>query len=160
MNAAREFCLCNKDVGGIQPSKGNDPACIGVALRGGSYNRSSGAGLFGLDLECYRSNRNRRVGVRPALAPSRRKPGGYGFRDGTGAKVDRFLPGAKRGNSSLPARQVGNERGAGNLGKTDAEDCPSSMGTGAGVGEPAYSGQRGFAGEALPKRGHAVQRPS
>ena len=160
MNAAREFCLCNKDVGGIQPSKGNDPACIGVALRGGSYNRSSGAGLFGLDLECYRSNRNRRVGFRPALAPSRRKPGGYGFRDGTGAKGDRFLPGAKRGNSSLPARQVGNERGAGNLGKTDAEDCPSSMGTGAGVGEPAYSGQRGFAGEALPKRGHAVQRPS
>ena len=105
--------MCNKDVGGIQPSKGNDPACLGVALRGGSYNRSSGAGLFGLDLECYRSNRNRRVGFRPAFAPSRRKPGGYGFRDGTGAKGGCFLPGAKRGNNSAPVRQVGDERGAG-----------------------------------------------
>ena len=38
-----------------------------LALRGGSYNRSSGAGLFGLDLACYRSHRTRRVGFRPAF---------------------------------------------------------------------------------------------
>ena len=126
--------------------QGTARICHFLALRGGNYNNSSGAGLFGLNVRHTRTLRNRDVGFRPAFAPSRRKPGGYGFRDGTGAKGDRFLPGAKRGNSSLPARQVGNERGAGNLGKTDAEDCPSSMGTCAGVGEPAYSGQRGFAG--------------
>ena len=140
--------------------QGTARICHFLALRGGAYNNSSGAGLFGLSLPFGRGYVRQTVGFRPALAPSRQMPGGHGFRDGTGGKGDRFLPGAKRGNSSLPARQVGNERGAGNLGKTDAEDCPSSMGTGAGVGEPAYSGQRGFAGEALPKRGHAVQRPS
>ena len=85
----------------------------GLALRGGRYTDQHGAGLFGLNVNCYRSLRNRNVGFRPALAPIRQKPGGHGCRDGTGAKGDRFLPGAKRGNSSAPARQVGNERGAG-----------------------------------------------
>ena len=128
------------------PLTGNGLDMERLALRGGYFGHGVGAGLFGLRLASFRDFHAPSVGFRPALAPSRRKPGGYGFRDGTGAKGDRFLPGAKRGNSSLPARQVGNERGAGNLGKTDAEDCPSSMGTCAGVGEPAYSGQRGFAG--------------
>ena len=118
------------------PLTGNGLDMERLALRGGGDRSAYGAGLFGLGLTDGRTSHGRGVGFRPALAPSRRKPGGYGFRDGTGAKGDRFLP----------ARQVGNERGAGNLGKTDAEDCPSSMGTCAGVGEPAYSGQRGFAG--------------
>ena len=38
-----------------------------LALRGGFYYGSSGAGLFGLDLGCYRSYRGRRVGFRPAF---------------------------------------------------------------------------------------------
>lgn len=38
-----------------------------LALRGGAYYSSSGAGLFGLDLECYRSYRVSRVGFRPAF---------------------------------------------------------------------------------------------
>ncbi|GAB7499911.1 hypothetical protein Bwad003_02960 [Bilophila wadsworthia] len=38
------------------------------ALRGGSYRNSGGAGVFALNLNCYRSNRNRNVGFRPALA--------------------------------------------------------------------------------------------
>ena len=84
-----------------------------LALRGGYYYGAGGAGLFGLNVNCYRSNRNRNVGFRPALAPIRQKPGGHGCRDGTGAKGGRFLPDAKRGNSSAPARQVGDERGAG-----------------------------------------------
>lgn len=95
------------------PLTGSGPNMCGLALRGGRYNDQHGAGLFGLNVNCYRSNRNRNVGFRPALAPIRQKPGGHGYRDGTGAKGDRFLPGAKRGNSSDPARQVGDERGAG-----------------------------------------------
>ena len=77
-----------------------------LALRGGRYNDQHGAGLFGLNLKCYRSNRSRNVGFRPAPAPNRQKPCGHGRRDGTGAKGGRFLPGAKRGNSSTPARLV------------------------------------------------------
>jgi len=84
-----------------------------LALRGGNYNNSGGAGLFGLNLNNNRTNRNRNVGFRPALAPIRQKPGGHGCRDGTGAKGGRFLPGAKRGNNSVPARLVDYERGAG-----------------------------------------------
>ena len=84
-----------------------------MALRGGNYNNAGGAGLFGLNLNNNRTNRNRNVGFRPALAPIRQKPGGHGCLDGTGAKGGRFLPDAKRGNSSAPARQVGDERGAG-----------------------------------------------
>ena len=95
------------------PLTGNGPKAAGLALRGGRYNDQHGAGLFGLDLKCYRSNRSRNVGFRPALAPNRQKPGGYGCRDGPGAKGGCFLPGAKRGNNSAPARQVGDERGAG-----------------------------------------------
>ena len=95
------------------PLTGSGPDMCGVALRGGSYNRSSGAGLFGLNVRNTRTLRNRNVGFRPALALIRQKPSGHGCLDGTRAKGGRFLPGAKRGNSSAPARQVGNERGAG-----------------------------------------------
>lgn len=77
-----------------------------MALRGGNYNNGVGAGLFGLNLNNNRTNRNRNVGFRPALAPIRQKPGGHGCRDGTGAKGGRFLPDAKRGNSSAPVRLV------------------------------------------------------
>ena len=38
-----------------------------LALRGGGDRSAYGAGLFGLDLECFRSYRNRRVGFRPAF---------------------------------------------------------------------------------------------
>ena len=93
--------------------QGTARICHFLALRGGNYNNSSGAGLFGLNVRNTRTLRNRDVGFRPALAPSRRKPGGYGFRDGTGAKGGCFLPGAKRGNNSAPVRQVGDERGTG-----------------------------------------------
>ena len=93
--------------------QGTARICHFLALRGGNYNNSSGAGLFGLNVRNTRTLRNRDVGFRPAFAPSRRKPGGYGFRDGTGAKGGCFLPGAKRGNNSAPVRQVGDERGAG-----------------------------------------------
>ena len=94
------------------PLTGSGPDMCGLALRGGDYNCLY-AGLFGLNVRNTRTLRNRNVGFRPALAPIRQKPGGHGCRDGTGAKGDRFLPGAKRGNSSAPARQVGDERGAG-----------------------------------------------
>ena len=86
-----------------------------LALRGGRYNNGSYAGLFGLAIIDLRLLRSRGVGFRPALAPSRQMPGGHGFRDGTGVKGGCFLPGAKWGNNSIPARQVGDERGAGVL---------------------------------------------
>lgn len=63
-----------------------------LALRGGNYNNASGAGLFALNLNNSRTNRNRNVGFRPALAPIRQKPRGYGCGDGTGAKGNHFLP--------------------------------------------------------------------
>ena len=77
-----------------------------LALRGGGYRSVSSAGLFGLLLYYVRTFRYRHVGFRPALAPIRQKPRGQGRADGTGAKGGRFLPGAKRGNNSAPARQV------------------------------------------------------
>ena len=40
-----------------------------LALRGGNYNNAAGAGLFGLNLNERRTNRNWSVGFRPALAP-------------------------------------------------------------------------------------------
>jgi len=63
-----------------------------LALRGGNYNNASGAGLFALNLNNSRTNRTRNVGFRPALAPIRQKPRGYGCWDGTGAKGNHFLP--------------------------------------------------------------------
>ena len=83
-----------------------------LALRGGDYNCLY-AGLFGLNARELRRLSSRSVGFRPALALIRQKPDGHGCLDGTRAKGSRFLPGAKRGNSSVPARQVGDERGAG-----------------------------------------------
>ena len=88
------------------PSTGGDPVMLRLALRGGGYHNGGGAGLFGLNVNCYRSHRNKDVGFRPALAPIRRKPRGQGRADGTGAKGGRSLPGAKRGNNSAPVRQV------------------------------------------------------
>ncbi len=41
-----------------------------LALRGGRYSLSSGAGLFALNLNNMRTLRNRNEGFRPALAPS------------------------------------------------------------------------------------------
>ena len=95
------------------PLTGNGLDMERLALRGGGDRSAYGAGLFGLGLTDGRTSHGRGVGFRPALAPSRRKPGGYGFRDGTGAKGGCFLPDAKRGNNSTPVRQVGDERGAG-----------------------------------------------
>ena len=40
-----------------------------LALRGGNYYGAAGAGLFGLNLNERRTNRNWNVGFRPALAP-------------------------------------------------------------------------------------------
>ena len=88
------------------PLTGIGPKAAGLALRGGGYRTASGAGLFGLLVYYVRTFRYRHVGFRPALAPNRQKPGGYGCRDGTGVKGGRFLPGAKRGNNSTPARPV------------------------------------------------------
>ena len=95
------------------PLTGNGLDMERLALRGGGDRSAYGAGLFGLGLTDGRTSHGRGVGFRPALAPSRRKPGDYGFRDGTGAKGGCFLPDAKRGNNSTPVRQVGDERGAG-----------------------------------------------
>ena len=38
-----------------------------LSLRGGPYYDSGGAGLFGLNVDCYRSHRNEGVGFRPAF---------------------------------------------------------------------------------------------
>jgi len=97
------------------PLTGNGLDTERLALRGGGDRSAYGAGLFGLNVRNTRTLRNRVVGFRPALAPSRQMPGGHGFRDGTGVKGGCFLPGAKWGNNSTPARQVGDERGAGVL---------------------------------------------
>ena len=95
--------------------QGTARICHFLALRGGAYYNSSGAGLFGLSLPFGRGYVRQTVGFRPALAPSRQMPGGHGFRDGTGVKGGCFLPGARWGNNSAPVRQVGDERGAGVL---------------------------------------------
>ena len=85
-----------------------------MALRGGRFSLSSGAGLFGLVLIDLRLLRSRGVGFRPALAPSRRKPEGYGFRDGTGAKGDCFLPRCEAGKQQRSrAASSRGKRGAG-----------------------------------------------
>ena len=97
------------------PLTGNGLDMERLALRGGYFGHGVGAGLFGLNLDNYRTDRYRHVGFRPALAPSRQMPGGHGFRDGTGVKGGCFLPGARWGNNSAPVRQVGDERGAGVL---------------------------------------------
>ena len=78
--------------------------CSDLALRGGRYNNGSGAGLFGLNLNNNRTNRNRNVGFRPALAPNRQKPGGYGCRDGTGAKGGSFPPRCEAGKQQRSPR--------------------------------------------------------
>ena len=49
------------------PLTGNGLDTERLALRGGGDRSAYGAGLFGLDLDCYRSYRVRRVGFRPAF---------------------------------------------------------------------------------------------
>ena len=84
--------------------RGTARICGGVALRGGDYDSSSGAGLFGLNVRNTRTLRNRNVGFRPALAPNRRKPGGHGCRDGTGAKGGSFPPRCEAGKQQRSPR--------------------------------------------------------
>ncbi len=54
--------------------KGNESVAKRLAFRGGGYNNTSNAGLFALNLNYVRTNRNRNVGFRPALIPYVRNP--------------------------------------------------------------------------------------
>ena len=49
--------------------KGDESVTQRLALRGGGYNNAANAGLFALNLNNARTNRNRNVGFRPALIP-------------------------------------------------------------------------------------------
>ena len=49
--------------------KGSESVAKRLALRGGSYGNAANDGLFALNLNITRANRNRNVGFRPALIP-------------------------------------------------------------------------------------------
>ena len=93
---------------------GDGPKTERLAFRGGPYYDGAGAGLFTLGLYVARTMRIRYRGFRPAFAPRRQKPHGYGREDGTGAKGGRFRP-TQRGNNISPTRPVDNESGVGQI---------------------------------------------
>ena len=84
-----------------------------LAFRGGNYNNGASDGLFALNLNETRTNRNRNRGFRPALIPRRQKPHDYGYGAGTGIKGGCFRLVAKRENYSVPTWQVDDESGVG-----------------------------------------------